>query len=210
MKNTFLTVTGVLVVVVLLFVNAMDSEQNSGKEVGDIAVDFNLKNVDDNMVSLSSKSSAKGYILVFTCNTCPYAKMYEQRIIDLDKKYSGKGYSVIAINPNDVNKQPGDSFEEMKKRYKEKGYSFPYLRDETQETTMAYGASKTPHVYVLNKEDAGKFRIEYIGAIDDSPREAADVQERYVEEAVDALLAGEKPKITGKRAIGCTIKWKEA
>jgi peroxiredoxin len=210
MKRTVLTMAGVLVVIVVLFVNAIDSEQGPGKEVGDIATDFNLKNIDGNMISLKSDENAKGHILVFTCNTCPYAKMYEQRVIDLDKKYRQKGFSVIAINPNDVQKQPGDSFDEMKIRYKDKGFTFPYLRDDTQEIAAAYGATKTPHVYILNKESSGSFRIEYIGAIDDSPREALDVQERYVEAAVDALLEGKKPEIKGKRAIGCTIKWRDS
>lgn len=209
MKKMVLTMTGVFVVIVALFVNAVDSKQQAGKEVGDIAINFELPNVDGNKVSLKSNQTAKGYILVFTCNTCPYAKMYEERIVDLDKKYRAKGYSVIAINPNDVSQQPGDTMDEMVKRHKEKGYTFPYLRDDSQAIAVAYGASKTPHVYVLNREDSGDFRIEYIGAIDDSPREAADVRERYVEDAVDALLVGEKPKITGKRAIGCTIKWRD-
>lgn len=208
MKRTFLIVTGLLVTVTVLFVHATDSSEN-GYEVGDYASDFELTSVDGKTVSLANYGSAKGFIVVFTCNTCPYAKLYEQRIIDLDKKYASKGYPVIAINPNDVNQQPGDSMDEMVKRSKEKSYSFPYLRDDSQEVATTYGASKTPHVYVLNKE-SGKYRVEYIGAIDDSPREAIDVQEKYVEDAVDALIGGKKPAITSKRAIGCTIKWKDA
>lgn len=208
MKRTFLIVTGLLVTVTVLFVHATDSSEN-GYTVGDYATDFTLTNVDGKMVSLADYGSAKGFIVVFTCNTCPYAKLYEQRIMDLDKKYASKGYPVIAINPNDVNKQPGDSMDEMVKRAKEMNYSFPYLRDDSQEVATTYGASKTPHVYILNKE-TGKYRVEYIGAIDDSPREAADVTEKYVEDAVDALIAGKKPVITTKRAIGCTIKWKDA
>lgn len=208
MKKTFLLITGLLVVVAVLFVNATETP-HKGFDVGEYATDFKLKNVDGKMVSLADYGDAKGFIVVFTCNTCPYAKLYEQRIIDLDKKFSDKGFPVVAINPNDVSKQPGDSMDEMVKRYKEKGYTFPYLRDDSQEVAVAYGATKTPHVYVLNKE-GGKYRIEYIGAIDDSPSEEADVNERYVEDAVNALLSGKKPAITSKRAIGCTIKWKNA
>jgi len=209
MKKTILVITGLLVMVAVLFVNATDASEN-GYDVGDYAEDFSLKNIDGKTVSLSSFSSAKGFIVVFTCNTCPYAKAYEQRVIDLDKKYAAKGFPVIAINPNDVNKQPDDSMDKMVERAKAKGYTFPYLRDDSQEVATAYGATKTPHVYVLNKETSGKFKIEYIGAIDDSPREAADASEKYVEDAVNALLAGKKPAVTSKRAIGCTIKWKDA
>lgn len=209
MKNTFTIITGLLVTVAVLFVNATETMDDNGYEVGDLASDFSLNNVNGNKVALSDYSSAKGFIVVFTCNTCPYAKLYESRILALDSKYSSKGFPVIAINPNDVAKQPGDSMEEMVARAKEKGYKFPYLRDDSQEVAMAYGASKTPHVFVLNKEGRD-LRVEYIGAIDDSPREEADVREKYVEDAVDALLSGKKPTVTSKRAIGCTIKWKES
>lgn len=208
MKKTFLTVTGVLVVIAVLFINA--SNNVNGLGVGDYASDFELTGVDGRKVSLKSYEEAKGFIIVFTCNTCPYAKMYESRILELDKKYASKGFPVIAINPNDVDQQPGDNMQEMRDRAESKGYSFPYLRDDSQEVALAYGAAKTPHVYVLNKERASKYKVEYIGAIDDSPRDASDVEEAFVEQAVDALLAGKKPTTLTKRAIGCTIKWKES
>lgn len=206
MKRTFILLIGVLAVVAVLFMNA--SKPLAGFGVGDYASDFTLPNVDGQSVSMANYSNAKGFIIVFTCNTCPYAKAYESRIMDLDKKYAGKGFPVIAINPNDVEKQPGDSMEEMAKRSKEKGYTFAYLRDNSQEVAQSYGASKTPHIYLLNKEAAGKYKVEYIGAIDDSPNDPSDVSETYVEDAINALLAGKKPEITEKRAIGCTIKWK--
>lgn len=209
MKRTFLTITGLLVVVAILFTNASVDEIN-GYKVGDYATDFNLKNVDGKMVSMSNYPSAKGFIVVFTCNTCPYAKAYEQRIIDLHKTFSPKGFPVIAINPNDPSQSAGDSMEEMKTRASDRNYPFPYLRDDVQDITSAYGATKTPHVFVLNKEAAKKYKVEYIGAIDDSPREAADASEKYVESAVNALLSGKKPAVKEKRAIGCTIKWKDA
>jgi len=209
MKKTFIMITGLLVTVAVLFVNATETI-DEGYEVGDEAKDFSLQNVDGSTVSMANYKSAKGFIVVFTCNTCPYANLYEKRVIDLDKKYRAKGFPVIAINPNDVDKQPGDSMDEMKARSDERSYTFPYLRDDSQEIARTYGAAKTPHVYVLNKESDGKLRVEYIGAIDDSPREEADVREKYVEDAVDALLAGKKPTVTTKRAIGCTIKWKDA
>lgn len=207
MKRNFLMITGLVTVVAILFINA--SADKFGMGVGDYASDFELENIDGKKVSLGDYKDNKGFIVVFTCNTCPYAKMYEQRIMDLDKKYADKGFPVIAINPNDIDQQPGDSMEEMKKRAKDKGYSFPYLRDDSQTVATAYGATKTPHVYVLNEEATGKYKIEFIGAIDDSPRDASDVEKTYVEDAVNALLAGNKPTVTGARAIGCTIKWKD-
>lgn len=206
MKRTFILLSGVLAVVALLFMNASDPIDGYG--VGDYATDFKLENVDGKMVSMVNYKSAKGFIVIFTCNTCPYAKAYESRIIDLDKKFSEKGFPVLAINPNDVAQQPDDSMEAMKKRATEKGYTFPYLRDDSQEVTKAFGATKTPHVYVLNKESSGKYRVEFIGAIDDSPNDPTDVSKRYVEDAINALLSGDKPLVTEKRAIGCTIKWK--
>ncbi|MEM9326360.1 MAG: thioredoxin family protein [Bacteroidota bacterium] len=208
MRRTFVVVTGVLAVIGILFMNA--SSDVGGYEVGDYATDFELKNVNGDMVSLADYADAKGFIVVFTCNTCPYAKMYEKRIIDLDKKYKSEGFPVIAINPNDVTQQPGDSMDEMKARSASKGYGFPYLRDDEQKITAAYGATKTPHVFVLNKEASSKYKVEYIGAIDDSPRDASDVSEAYVAKAVDALLNGTKPEVTGKRAIGCMIKWRQS
>jgi peroxiredoxin len=180
----------------------------SGLKVGDRALDFNLKNVDGKMVSLKSNEKAKGYILVFTCNTCPYSKMYEDRIIALHNKYADKGYPVLAIQPNDAGKSPGDSFPKMQERAKEKGFPFPYVIDETQEITEAYGATNTPHVYVLSKE-SGDFKVVYIGAIDNNSRNAGAATRRYVEEAVDALSAGNAIETTDTKAIGCTIKWGE-
>ena len=160
------------------------------------------------MVSMADYNNAEGFIVIFTCNTCPYAKAYESRIIDLDKKFASQGFPVIAINPNDVKQQPGDTMDEMKKRASNKGYTFPYLRDDSQQVAKAFGATKTPHVYVLNKEASGKYKVEFIGAIDDSPNDPTDVSETYVEDAIKAIKAGDKPAVTEKRAIGCTIKWK--
>ena len=160
---------------------------NSGYQVGDEATDFKLKNIDGKMVSLSDYKSAKGFIVVFTCNHCPYAKKYEDRIVALDKMYKSKGYPVIAINPNDATVQPQDGFEEMKTRAKEKGFTFPYLVDEGQKIYPIYGATKTPHVYILKKEN-GKNIVKYIGAIDNNYENPNDVSEFYVQDAVNQLL----------------------
>lgn len=178
-----------------------------GYKIGDKARDFKLKNVDGKMVSLSDYKDVKGYIVVFTCNHCPFAKAYESRILDLNKMYASKGFPVIAINPNDKSKEPDDSFENMVAKAKEKGYTFPYLYDESQEIAKAYGATRTPHVYVLSKN--GKdLTVEYIGAIDNNADDAKAATKKYVEDAVNSLLAGKKPETAFTKAIGCTIKWK--
>lgn len=178
-----------------------------GLKVGDQAVDFKLRNTDGKMISLNTEKQVKGYILIFTCNTCPYSVLYEDRIIALHEKYASKGYPVIAIQPNDAKRSPGDSFDKMKKRARDKGFPFPYLLDETQKTTSTYGATNTPHVYVLNKQPDKSFRIEYIGAVDNNSRRAQDATRHYVQDAVEALLKGKSVETTKTKAIGCTIKW---
>lgn len=208
MKKTMLIITGLVVVVVLLFVNALETSI-AGYGIGSTVEDFKLPSTSGSQVSLADYPNAKGFIVIFTCNTCPYAKLYEERIIDLDKKYSSKGFPVIAINPNDVTKQPGDTMKEMKDLVEKKTYTFPYLRDDSQQVAKAFGATKTPHVFILGKS-GNKNVVEYIGAIDDSPREEADVQTKYVENALEALIIGKKPEVTEQRAIGCTIKWKDS
>ncbi len=176
----------------------------NGYQIGDLATDFNLKNVDGKMVSLTNYTDAKGFIVVFTCNHCPFSQAYEERIIALDKKYKAKGFPVIAINPTDPEKYESDSFENMQKQAKEKGYTFPYLLDVGQKIFPQYGATNTPHVYVLNKTSGGN-KVAYIGAIDDNAKNPAAVQKKYVEAAVESLLSGKSPTVTQTKAIGCTI-----
>lgn len=179
-----------------------------GYKVGDQAIDFKLKNVDDKMVSLTDFKDAKGFIVVFTCNHCPFSKKYEDRIIALDKKYKGLGYPVIAINPNDAAQHAIDDFDGMKKRAKEKGFTFPYLHDESQSVATAYGAKFTPHVFILQKQKTANV-VRYIGAIDDNSDSEKEVKEKYVESAVDNLLAGKEVNPVFTKAIGCNIKWKK-
>ncbi len=174
----------------------------NGYIVGDKAADFTLKNVDGNMFALSSMKHVKGYIVVFTCNHCPYAQLYEQRIIDLNKKYKSKGFPVIAINPNSPEVVPEDSFGEMQVRAKAKKYTFPYLFDEAQTVFPQFGATRTPHVFVL---DSARM-VRYIGAIDNNPESPEEARDHYVESAVEALLRGELPTPDFTRAIGCPIK----
>lgn len=174
-------------------------------KIGDTADDFKLKNVDGKMVSMADFKKAKGFIVVFTCNTCPVSVANEDRIIALHEKYEDKGYPVIAINPNNPDVSSGDSYELMKVRAKEKGFKFPYLFDDGQEVYPKYGASKTPHVYVLNKETDG-LKVRYIGSIDDSARNEGAVKTKYVENAVDALIDGKEIQTPSTNAIGCSIK----
>jgi peroxiredoxin len=191
------------IVVVAISTFAFTVKTEKGYKVGDTIEDFTLKNIDDKMVSLSNYQGAKGFIIIFTCNMCPYSVANEDRIIALDAKYKSKGYPVISINPNDPKVSIGDSFEDMKVRAAEKGFTFPYLFDEGQKVFPKFGASKTPHVYIVN---ALAMKVEYIGAIDNSSRNPDAVSEKYVENVIDALLAGKKPTKTETSAIGCSIK----
>lgn len=181
---------------------------SQGYKVGDEVLNFHLTNVDDKMVSLSDYSKEKGVVVIFTCNHCPFSVAYEDRIIALDKEYKAKGYPVVAINPNDPVQYPEDSFDNMKIRAKEKGFTFPYLFDEKQEVFPVYGANKTPHVYLL-KNEKGKFKVAYIGAIDNNSKDASQVTEKYLANAIDALLAGKEPNPNETKAVGCSIKVKK-
>ena len=195
---------GIIVVVAFTF---LTSAATNGYKIGDTVKDFSLKNVNNKMVSLKDNAGANGCIVIFTCNHCPYAKAYEQRIIALDNMYRSKGFPVIAINPNDPVKVPDDSFDNMVKVAKDKKYPFPYVIDETQGVAREFGAARTPHVYVLQKTTDG-FKVAYIGAIDDNTEDAGKVQRKYVEEAVNALLEGKTVAQPETKAVGCTIKWK--
>jgi peroxiredoxin len=181
---------------------------HAGYNVGDKASDFKLKNVDGNYVSLKDYSNAKGFVVIFTCNHCPYAKAYQDRIIEIDRKYKSKGYPVIAINSNDPQLEPEDSYEGMVIRTKEKGFTFPYLFDESQAVYRQYGATRTPHVFLLEKE-GNDLVVRYIGAIDDNYQDATKVTNAYLTNAIDALLTGGTPNPTFTKAIGCTIKDKQ-
>ncbi len=181
----------------------------SSYKIGDAVANFSLKNVNGKMVSLSDYKSKRGLIVVFTCNHCPFAKKYQDRINELNKKYMMRGFPVVAISANDAQAVPEDSYGEMISRAKEKKYSFPYLYDESQVVATAFGAVKTPHAFVLlNQPGTGNFILEYAGAIDDNCDEPEKVQNKYVENAVNALLEGKQVAVTETKSIGCGIKWK--
>lgn len=176
--------------------------KTNGYQVGDKAADFKLKNVDGTMMSLADVKDAKGYIITFTCNHCPYSVLYEDRLIELHNEYAAKGYPVIAINPNDPAAQPGDGFEDMQVRAKEKGFPFAYLFDDGQKVYPKFGATRTPHVFLLDKDMV----VQYIGAIDDNAKDADAVKTHYVKDAIEALEAGNTPDPSFTKAIGCSIK----
>ena len=193
-----------LLFVSVFFTTGFTSNVPTPYKIGDTATDFKLKSVDGKMYSLSDYKSAKGFVVVFTCNHCPFAVKYEDRINDLAKKYKSKGYILLAINPNDPSVQPEDSFALMQKRAKEKGFSFPYLFDDGQKIFPQYGATKTPHAFLLDKNRV----VRYIGAIDDNVDSAAEVKVKYLENAIAALENGKTPSPEVTKAIGCSIKVK--
>jgi len=200
-----LAALAIIVIGSLSFTNSPSTEISDGYSIGDEASDFKLKNVDGTMVSLSDYDEAKGFIVIFTCNTCPYAVASEDRIIALDAEFKSKGYPVIAINPNDPAVQPADTFEKMQTKAKDKGFTFPYLYDDSQTVYAKYGAKKTPHVYLLQKEN-GKNIVKYIGAIDDNVRNGAAVKDRFLANAIYELLEGKEVTVKETKAIGCSIK----
>lgn len=191
-----------------LFVLLNTSLYAQGIKPGDEAPAFSLMNVDGKMVSLSDYAGQKGVIVIFTCNHCPYSVAYEDRIIALDLKYKPMGWPVVAINPNDPAIQPADSYEKMQERAREKGFTFPYLFDEGQKIFPQYGATRTPHVFLL-QNDGGKFVVRYIGAIDNNYEDGDKADVKYVEMAIAALEVGKTPSPEVTKAIGCTIKVKK-
>lgn len=201
MKNVIITFT------MFLFNVLLSQAQTATLKAGQPAPDFKLKNVDNKEISFESFPKAKGFIVVFTCNTCPYAKAYEQRIIDLDKKFKPQGYPVIAINPNDPEASKADTFDKMQDLAKEKKYPFPYLFDQGQVITDLYGAKHTPHLFIVSKTGKGA-TVEYTGAIDNDPEGTKVDKTKYVEEVISSLQKNQKPTLTETKEIGCTVKRK--
>ncbi|MBO0952068.1 thioredoxin family protein [Fibrella forsythiae] len=188
-------------------VPALAQRPASGYTLGDVAASFALTNVDNRTISLTDYKNQKGVIVVFTSNHCPFSKAYEDRIMALDSKFGPQGFPVVAILSSDASLYEEDSFDRMQVRARTKNYTFPYLLDASQAVAKAFGAIRTPQVYVL-KHSGERFTVEYIGSIDDSPQDASHVQRAYVDEAVTSLLAG-KPVVTPlTKAIGCAIKMK--
>ena len=201
MKNAVLIIFATLVYVF--------GYSQEGYKVGEKVADLKLKNVDGKMVSFSDYKSAKGFVIVFTCNTCPYAVAYEDRLIELSKFTGSKGYPLIAVNPNDPEVQPADTYELMVEKAKVKQFNFPYLFDPGRAVSALYGATRTPQIYIVNKKGKDLI-VEYIGAIDDNHEDVSAVKTKYVENAVNALLSGKKPNPDFTKAVGCTVKKKNS
>ncbi|MFC2137295.1 thioredoxin family protein [Bacteroidota bacterium] len=176
--------------------------------MGSKASDFKLLNVDGEYVSLSDFEDTKGFILIFSCNHCPYVKAYEQRMIEIHNKFAEKGYPIIAINSNDSTVQPADSYSKMISNANEKNFPFVYLLDNNHEVQEKFGAQRTPHIYLLQKVKKDLI-VKYIGTIDDSPMKPDEVKEKYLENALLALLDGKQPDPNYTKAIGCSIKKKK-
>ncbi len=175
-------------------------EFNKKLSIGDKAADFaDIIGVDDKKHGLADYKDAKAAVVVFTCNGCPFAKTYEDRLIAIQKDYKDKGVQLVAIN---VNNRPVDKLDKMKERAKKKEFNFPYLYDESQKSAKDYGAELTPEVYVLDAER----KIAYMGSIDDNIEEFR-VKKSYLKEALDAVLAGKKPETTETKPKGCSVKY---
>ena len=169
------------------------------------APDFDLPGVDGKSHSLAGLKDKKAVVVIFSCNHCPYVQAYEDRIKDIQKDYAGKGVQVVAINSNEADNYPEDSFDNMVERAKEKKFNFLYLRDESQSVARAYGATHTPHIFLFGPDR----ELKYTGKMDDNWQEPKKVQKRYLRDALDAVLAGKSPAEPETFAIGCTIKWKK-
>ncbi len=173
--------------------------------IGSIVPSFsNLPGIDGKPYSLTDFNAEKVLVVVFSCNHCPYVHAYEDRMIAFAEEYASKGVRLVAINSNETVNYPEDRFEEMAKRGREKGFTFPYIRDEDQRVADAFGASHTPEFFVFDHER----RLRYHGKMDDNYQNPAAVKHHYVKDAVDALLAGKLVKEAETHSIGCTIKWR--
>ena len=171
---------------------------------GESAPDFSLPGVDGKTYSLSDFSDARLLVVAFTCNHCPYVVGSEERMISFYRDYEPRGLAMVCINSNETDNHPTDSFEHMVERARERGFPFPYLRDESQETALAYGALRTPHFYLFDEER----RLRYTGRMDDNPREADKATTRELRDAVEALLDGREVAVPLTNPIGCNVKWK--
>jgi peroxiredoxin len=172
-------------------------------QIGQSAPDFNLPGVDGKRYSLANFKDAKALVVVFSCNHCPYVVGNEDRMIAFQRDYAPKGVAMIAINSNETEGHPGDSFDHMVERAKAKNFPFSYVRDDTQDVARGYGALRTPHFYVFDAQR----KLRYTGRMDDNPRNPGKETTHELRDAVDAVLAGRKPPVELTNPIGCNVKW---
>jgi peroxiredoxin len=173
-------------------------------QIGEKAPDFSLPGVDGRTYSLDYFRDRKVLVIVFSCNHCPYVIGSEERMIRFYNDYASKGVGMIAVNSNESENHPTDSFEHMVERAKERRLPFPYVRDETQGVALAYGALRTPHFYVFDSDR----KLRYTGRMDDNPKDASLARTNELREAVDTILAGREPTTPLTNPIGCNVKWK--
>ena len=174
-------------------------------ELGAAAPDFALPGVDGKTHSLADFADSKLLVVAFTCNHCPYVIGSEDRLNALRADYALKGVALVCINSNETENHPTDSFDEMVVRAKEKGFAFPYLRDESQDVALAYGALRTPHFYLFDAER----KLRYTGRMDDNPMTAGEETTHELRDALDDLLAGRDVALPLTNPIGCNVKWKD-
>jgi len=179
---------------------------SKGMAVGTQAPAFSLPATDGKAYSLDSFADASLLVVVFTCNHCPYAKAVEERLVQLQRDYAGRGVRLVAINPNDERAYPDDSFAAMKVRAQEKGFNFPYLRDESQAVARAYDAACTPDIFVFDRQR----KLVYNGRFDDNWQDPSKVRRQDLQAALDAALAGRPVDFEPVPSMGCSIKWKAA
>ncbi|MDR5683663.1 MAG: thioredoxin family protein [Armatimonadota bacterium] len=176
----------------------------SNLRIGDRAIPFSLPGVDGKTHSLHDYLKDRVVAVIFSCNHCPYVRAWEDRMVAIQRDYADRGVQLLAINANDDVKYPEDSFEKMRERAAEKGFNFPYLRDATQEVARAYGAQRTPEVFLFDREGI----LRYHGAIDDNYEDPGAVRRHHLREALDSILEGRDPPVTETPPVGCTVKWK--
>lgn len=177
------------------------------RDLGSAPPEFWLRGTDGKSYQLADFANSKALVIVFMCNHCPYVIAVQGRINALAKEYASKGVQLIGINANDSVKYPDDSFESMKQRAKEQGFSFPYLWDETQEVARAYGAVCTPDFFVYGRQGQG-FALGYRGRLDDNWKDEKAVTRRELAGALDLILSGKAPSTEQSSSMGCSIKWK--
>lgn len=201
LKQASLRLIAALAVITLITSASQAGRWNRVLDIGDKAPEFKgLVGTDDEQHSLSDFKDAKLVVAVFTCNSCPVAVACEDRMIDLQEKYKDQGVQLVAINVNNVE---GDKLDKMKERAQQKGFNFPYLYDESQESARDFGAAVTPHFFLLDQDR----KVVYMGAMDDSPLSEGEVQNAYLQAAIDATLAGETPETAETKQKGCGIKY---
>jgi peroxiredoxin len=177
---------------------------SNGMAVGTPAPPFSLPGIDGKTYSLASFAEAETLVVVFTCNHCPYAKAVEARLVALQNDYRARGVELCAINPNDARAYPEDSLPKMVERALQRGFNFPYLRDESQEVARAYDAACTPDIFVFDRQR----KLVYNGRFDDNWQDVNKVRSQDLRRALDALLAGRALDFDPVPSMGCSIKWK--